>query len=47
VEDIAGIKEYIKINQLYFGRMSLVGDRWFKKVERSHAYLSEDSRRAA
>lgn len=26
--------------------MSIVGDKWAKKIERTHAYLAEDSRKA-
>ena len=39
VEEIKGIKDYIRQNQLTFGRMSIVGEKWVKKIEQKVAYL--------
>ena len=39
VEQIKGMKEYIRLNSLGFGRMSRVGEKWVKKVEQKVAYL--------
>jgi predicted dithiol-disulfide oxidoreductase (DUF899 family) len=47
VEDIQNISEYIKANQLAFARMSQVGDKWLKRVEKNTAFLPSESRKAS
>ena len=45
-DEINGINDYIKNNQISFGKMSNVAQKWIKKMDKDYAFLSGDSKRA-